>query len=342
MRVLVVGGAGFLGSHLVDRLLAEGHAVDVLDDLSTGRLANLADARATRSSASTRPGDSAGSPGALKFHNLDVRVPELGDLLMRIRPDVAVHLALPSAGPTADVLAETVGGTANLLDAAARCGAAKVVVGLDGPAYYGHVRLRDLPAKEGSLGPPRSPASIAQRAVADLLALFREQRAVEYTALALGSVYGSRQRADRGVVAAFVAARRAGRAAMIEGDGHQTRDFVAVDDVVDALVRSTTRGTGLVVNIGTGVQTSIEAVHDLVCGTPLASATRGPPRDDEIGRFSLSPVRARIHLAWAPWTALADGVGALLAQPVEVVPPAATGDAEGAASPPDAPVGPDA
>jgi UDP-glucose 4-epimerase len=319
MRVLVVGGAGFLGSHLVDRLLAEGHAVDVIDDLSSGSLANLAEARAARSSGGTISGDSGGSPGALKFHNLDVRVPELGDLLMRLRPDVAVHLALPGSGPTADLLAEALGGTANLLDAAARSGTGKIVVGLDGPTYYGHVSLRDLPVKEGALGPARSPASIAQRAVADLLALYREQRALEYTALAFGSVYGPRQRADRGVVAAFLAARRAGRAATVVGDGHQTRDFVAVDDAVDALVRSTTRGTGLVVNIGTGVQTSIGAMHGLVCGTPVASATRVAGRDDEIGRFALSPVRARIHLAWAPWTPVADGVAALLAQPVREV-----------------------
>jgi len=105
MRCLVVGGAGFVGSHVVDRLLAEGHTVDVVDDLSTGSLSNLAVARAEH-------------VGALKFHNVDVRQPELADLLGRLRPEVAVHLALPSSGPAARVLSTALGGTANLLDAA--------------------------------------------------------------------------------------------------------------------------------------------------------------------------------------------------------------------------------
>ncbi len=256
MRSLVVGGAGFVGSHVVDRLLAEGHTVDVVDDLSTGSLSNLAMARAEHI-------------GSLKFHNVDVRQPELADLLGRLRPEVAVHLALPSSGPPARVLSTALGGTANLLDAAVIAGTTKVVVGLDAVAYYGAVPLRELPIKEGTLGTPGSSATIAQRAVADLLALYREQHALEYTALALGSVYGTRQRPAGGVVAAFVAARQAGRPAEVYGTGKQTRDFVAVDDAVDALVRATTRGTGLVVNVGTGVQTSVAALAPAGAGRPV-------------------------------------------------------------------------
>jgi UDP-glucose 4-epimerase len=301
MRVLVVGGAGFLGSHLVDRLLAEEHAVDVVDDLSTGSLANLGEARATH-------------VGALKFHNLDVRVPELSGLLVRLRPDVAVHLAIPARGRGPDVLARSLGGTANLLEAAAGAGVTKIVVGLHGTAYYGQLSLRELPAKEGSRGPAVSATTIAQRAVADLLALYRERHALEYTGLAFGSVYGTRQRPAHGVVAAFIAARRAGRAGEIHGDGRQTRDFVAVDDAVDALVRATTRGTGLIVNVGTGEQTSVNDVYEAVCGLPVSAASRGPARPDEVGRSALSPVRARIHLAWAPWTKVTEGFAGLLAE----------------------------
>jgi UDP-glucose 4-epimerase len=309
MRCLVVGGAGFVGSHVVDRLLAEGHTVDVVDDLSTGTLSNLASARAEH-------------VGSLKFHNVDVRQPELADLLGRLHPEVAVHLALPSSGPGARVLSTALGGTANLLDAAVVAGTTKVVVGLDAVAYYGAVPLRELPIKEGTLGTPVSSATIAQRAVADLLALYRERHSVEYTALALASVYGTRQRADGGVVAAFVAARVAGRPAEIHGTGRQTRDFVAVDDAVDALVRATTRGTGLVVNVGTGVQTSIAALHQQVLGLPLEAALAEPARPGEVERFALSPVRARIHLAWAPWTDLATGVGQLLTELAAAAPPA--------------------
>ena len=301
MRSLVVGGAGFVGSHVVDRLLAEGHTVDVVDDLSTGSLSNLATARAEH-------------VGSLKFHNVDVRQPELTDLLGRLRPEVAVHVALPSSGSPARVLSTALGGTANLLEAAVAAGTTKVVVGLDAIAYYGAVPLRELPIKEGTLGTPGSSATIAQRAVADLLALYRERHALEYTALALANVYGTRQRPDGGVVAAFVAARQAGRPAEIQGTGRQTRDFVAVDDAVDALVRATTRGTGLVVNVGTGVQTTIAALHQQVLGVPLEAAGRAPAREGDVERFALSPVRARIHLAWAPWTDLATGIGQLLAE----------------------------
>ena len=124
MRTLVVGGAGFLGSHVVDRLLAEGHVVDVVDDLSSGSLANLAAARAAH-------------VGSVKFHNLDVRVPELSDLLVRLKPEVAVHLAVPARGSGPDLLGTALGGTANLLDAVVAAGTAKVVVGLDAISYYG-------------------------------------------------------------------------------------------------------------------------------------------------------------------------------------------------------------
>ena len=299
MRSLVVGGAGFLGSHVVDRLLAEGHTVDVVDDLSTGSLGNLAEARAEH-------------VGSLKFHNLDVRVAELGDLLARLRPDVAVHLAVPATGSGPSLLSTALGGTANLLDALVGASTKKVVVGLDGVAYYGPVPLRELPVKEGTLGAAHSIATVAHRAVADLLALYRDRHSLEFTALALGNVYGTRQRSSSGVLAAFIEARRSGGPAEIQGSGRQTRDFVAVDDAVDAVVRATTRGTGLVVNVGTGVQTSINAVHDLVTGRPAATANHAPARPGDVERFALSPVRARIHLAWAPWTDLQSGVASLL------------------------------
>jgi UDP-glucose 4-epimerase len=205
------------------------------------------------------------------------------------------------------------GGTANLLEAAAGAGTQKVVVGLDAVAFYGQVARSELPVKEGTSGAALSAIGVAHRAVADLLGLYRERRNVEFSALTLGSVYGTRQRPTGGVVAAFLAARRAGHTAEIHGDGRQTRDFVAVDDAVDAVVRATTRGTGLVVNVGTGVQTSINDVHSVVLGTPASTARHGPARPGEVGRFALSPVRARIHLAWAPWTDFATGIADLLA-----------------------------
>jgi nucleoside-diphosphate-sugar epimerase len=165
-------------------------------------------------------------------------------------------------------------------------------------SYYGPVPLRELPVKEGTLGPPHSIATIAHRAVADLLALYRDRQAVEFTALALGHVYGTRQRASAGVVAAFAAARRAGLPADVHGTGKQTRDLVAVDDAVDAVVRATTRGTGLVINVGTGVQTSVNELHERVMAAPATGDVRAGPSVRRRA-LALSPVRARIHLARA-------------------------------------------
>ncbi len=301
MDVLVVGGAGFVGSHLVDRLLAEGHRVDVVDDLSSGSLANLAEARAA-------------AGGALKFHHLDVLAEEFDELVARREPEVVVHLAvLARRGSRSATATVTLGGTLNLLDAARRAGVRKVVVGIPARHLYGEVPARELPVKEGHGGPVLGVDGVLVRALVDVLGVYRSEHGLEFTALALGSVYGPRQRPDGGVVACFADAVARRVAPELHGDGRQTRDFVFVDDVVDALVRATERGSGLVINIGTGVQTTVREVYELLGGTvPVRS---GPRRSDEPGRFAVSPVRARIHLSWAPWTMLRDGLAGLVGDP---------------------------
>jgi UDP-glucose 4-epimerase len=146
--------------------------------------------------------------------------------------------------------------------------------------------------------------------VAELLAIYRTEHALEFTGLACSNVYGPRQRPTAGAVAAFVDAETTGQACTIHGDGRQTRDFVYVDDAVDAFVRAAARGSGLIVNVGTGTQTTIRDLQRLVAGG--AEAKRGPFRAGEVGRFAVSPVRARIHLGWEPWTSLADGLDAMV------------------------------
>jgi UDP-glucose 4-epimerase len=299
VRALVVGGAGFIGSHLVDRLLAEEHRVDVVDDLSTGSLANLATARGF-------------AAGALKFHHLDVRAEGLDELIGRREPEIIVHVAALPPGLGDRVAVEcAIVGTLNLLEAACRSGAGKVVVALPAALLYGDVPARELPVKEGHTWEPRSVRGVAARTIADLLAVYRAERGLEFTALALTNVYGSRQRAEDGVVARFAAAAAAGDRAELHGDGRQTRDFVFIDDAVDAFVRAASRGSGLVVNIGTGTQTTIRELHDLVVGGDGPAPRSTAARIGDTGRFAVSPVRARIHLAWEPWTALAAGLDAM-------------------------------
>ena len=294
MSVVVVGGAGFIGSHLVDRLLADDVAVDVVDDLSRGSLGNLADARA--------------AGGALKIHHLDASGAETTSLLGMRRPDVLYHLAaLPRGRVTPTELAGALATTTALLEGARTHGVPKVVVALPAAALYGRPASRDLPLKELPLE-PRGVRGVIARATIDLLATYREQDAVEFTVLAMATVYGPRQRPDAGVVAALAAAAAERRAPTITGDGRQTRDLLYVDDAVDAVVRAGTRGSGLVVNVGTGEQTTIRELWNLLSAGGGSDPLPGPPRPDEIPRFALSPVRARIHLGWSPWTSLDEGL----------------------------------
>lgn len=305
MNVVVIGGAGFIGSHLVDRLLAEDHAVDVIDNLTVGSLANLAEAR--------------GAGGALRIHHLDAASSEAESSIGLRRPDVIFHLALlPRHDAAASAQGEAFMAALATLEAARRHGVAKVVVAIPAAAIYGHPSSKLLPVKEGepSQLEPRDVRGVVARAIVDLLVSYRDLHAIEFTALALASVYGPRQRPTGGVVAGFVAAAAAGRAPTLDGDGRQTRDFVFIDDVVDALVRCGTRGSGLVINVGTGEQTSIADLWSRIARSvdPAIDVepSRGPARLHEVQRFAVSPVRARIHLGWSPWTSLDEGLARLV------------------------------
>jgi UDP-glucose 4-epimerase len=300
MRIAVIGGAGFIGSHLVDRLLAEDHEVDVIDDLSTGSLANLADARAA-SAASTG--------GSLKIHHIDASSSEADSLFGMRRPEVVYHLALFSRSDRS-VRAQGRGFDAALatMESARRHGVTKVVMAVPASALYGQPAAAALPVKEGEIT-PRGVRGVVARAVIDLLSTYRERDMIEFTALALASVYGPRQPATGGVVAAFLAAHQSGVPPSYEGDGRQTRDLVFIDDVVDALVRSGERGSGLVINIGTGVQTTLRDLWAEVGGGTGSTPSLAPARSDDLPRFAVSSVRARIHLGWSPWTSLGDGLG---------------------------------
>ena len=295
MKVLVTGGAGFVGSTLVDRLLAEGHAVDVVDDLSTGRLDNLADARADRRN-------------QLSIHHIDIRQPEMTDLVARRGPEVVFHLAArPGAEPVVDAEV-TVLGTLRVLQGA-KAGGTRKVVFASSAAVYGHADDKHVPIRESHAQRPVSPAGVAKKAAADYLTAYRELHGIEFTALALATVYGPRQ--VRGPVASFAAALLAGQPSTIDGDGQQTRDLLYVDDAVDALVRASERGSGLLVNVGTGRETRVADLFRSIAeqaGVPDAQPEHGDPRPGERRRCALDPGRAKIHLGWSSWTQLDEGI----------------------------------
>jgi UDP-glucose 4-epimerase len=307
MRALVTGGAGFIGSNLVDRLLAEGHEVDVVDDLSTGSLANLADAR--------------GSGGSLRFHNLDVRSHDFVDLLGHRQPEVIFHLAAQADvrvsvdRPVFDAEVNILG-TVQALEGARAAGGAKVVFAASGGTLYGEPDDAHIPVDEHQAHRPLSPYGVSKKSAIDYLVAYRELHGIEFTALALANVYGPRQNphGEAGVVAIFAGNLLAGRQCVIFGDGRQTRDYVYVDDVVDAFARAARRGDGLVMNIGTGQETSVLELYDIVAkaaGSDLAPKA-APLRPGELERSALDPRRAGLHLGWKPWTSLEEGIGAVV------------------------------
>jgi UDP-glucose 4-epimerase len=302
VRVLVTGGAGFVGSTLVDRLLAEGYEVDVVDDLSTGSLTNLTEARAQREHRMT-------------FQRLDVRSPAVRELIAHRKPEVVYHLAaqadvrvsVENPGLDADV---NIVGSLNVIEGALAAGTRKVVFAGSGGTLYGVPE--SVPTREGHPQRPLSPYGISKKAVGDYLHYYREIHGMEFTVLALANVYGPRQdpHGEAGVIAIFAGLLLANERPTIFGDGEQTRDFVFVDDVVDAFARAVDKAGGLIVNIGTGVETSVQQLFDEMArsaGYP-EPARYAPLRTGELRRSALDPGRAAIHLGWKPYTTLEEGV----------------------------------
>lgn len=308
MRTLVTGGAGFIGSTLVDRLLAEGHTVDVIDDLSTGSLANLSGARA-----------SAG--GQLAVHQMDVRSAEVVELMARRRPEVVFHLAAQAdvrvsvAEPVFDAEVNILG-TLRVLEGARAARADRVVFAASGGTLYGEPDSSELPLKESLPHRPLSPYGVSKKAALDYLVAYRELHSLEFAALALANVYGPRQdpHGEAGVVAIFAERILRGQTVTIFGDGEQTRDYVYVDDVVDAFVRAATKGGGLLCNIGTGEETSVNQLYGEMAAQAgvEADVSFRPLRAGELLRNCVDPSRAGIQLGWKPWTDLGQGTAAVL------------------------------
>jgi UDP-glucose 4-epimerase len=306
--VLVTGGAGFIGSHLADRLLAEGHRVISVDDLSTGRIANLAEAR--------------GYGKEFTFFNMDVRAEGLLPLFERHRPEVIFHLAAqsgvrPSLDDPAKDAAINVMGTINVLECATKVEARKVIYAASGGTLYGEPRR--LPAKESAAqaSHPTSPYGISKKVVLDYLGFYQRYRGLDFTACALGNVYGPRQdpHGEAGVIAIFAQRMLAGEPVTIFGDGNQTRDYVFIDDVVHAFVQSMQRGSGKLVNIGTGLEASVNHVFRMLAEITgyTKDPDHGPLPPGELRRIALDISSAPNAIAWKPWTHLEDGLAETVA-----------------------------
>jgi UDP-glucose 4-epimerase len=305
---LVTGGAGFIASHLCDRLLAEGHRVVAIDDVSTGKIANLVEAR--------------GYGKEFTFFNMDIRAEGLSALLERQRPEVVMHLAAQASvktsmdDPSADASVNILG-TLNVLESSRRVGARKVVYAASGGTLYGEPTRFPVKESAAASGRPISPYGISKRTVLDYLAFYERYHGLDWTALALANVYGPRQDpfGEGGVIAIFAAKMLAGEAPTIFGDGEHTRDYVFVDDVVHAFALAAESGSGQLVNVGTGVASSTNTVFRM-----LADITQyqgdpgyGPERQGDLRRNVLDVRRAQTAIGWRPWTHLEDGLGETVA-----------------------------
>jgi UDP-glucose 4-epimerase len=304
-KAVVTGGAGFIGANLVDRLVDDGTEVLVVDDLSTGRLERLAEARRS---------------GRLTLHQLDVRAPELGDVLSRFEPEVVFHQAAQISvrnsveDPVNDASINVVG-TVSVLLASAEAGAARVVFASSGGATFGDVDV--FPTPETSPRRPESPYGVSKKVVDDYLRYFHDSHGLDFVSLGYANVYGPRQdpHGEAGVIAIFTQRMLRGEPCTIYGDGSQRRDYVYVEDVTDACVRAAERGGGVYLNVGTGRETSVNDLFGMLkrlTGARL-DASYADPKAGDIARSCLDPSAAKARLGWEPWTTIEDGLARTVA-----------------------------
>ncbi|MCC6177667.1 MAG: GDP-mannose 4,6-dehydratase [Chloroflexi bacterium] len=294
MRALVTGGAGFIGSHLVDMLVAGGHDVAVVDNLATGNVRNV-------------------HPRA-RFFATDVVAPEIGPVLDDVRPEVVFHLAAQSSvkvstdRPIHDASVNVVG-LVNLLEACSRCGVRKVVFASSG-ATYGNPRY--LPLDEEHPQWPESPYGISKLVSEHYLRYYALDRGVTFTALRYGNVYGPRQDpyGEAGVVAIFTRQLLDGGVPTIHWDGEQTRDYVYVEDVARANLLAATRGDGQRFCIGTGRGTTVNEIYSLLCRAigRIVEPAHAPRRPGDLRSAYFDCARAQVELGWKASVPLAVGL----------------------------------
>lgn len=293
--VLVTGGAGFIGSHVVDMLLADGHSVTVIDDLSSGDLSNL--------------------PRGIPFHRLDIRSDDARKVIAELRPEILIHTAAQMSvresmtDPAFDT-AVNVYGLVNILQAFHGGKLPYFVFTSTGGAIYGEQET--FPADEDHRKEPESVYGLSKLAGELYLDLWRRQFGLRYAALRLGNVYGPRQNphGEAGVVAIFYKKLFKGETPVINGTGEQTRDFVYVKDVAGAVLAAVKREVVGVFNVGTSVETSVNELYKEILRTSGTSikSEYGPAKSGEQMRSLIAIHKAKAELGWEPTYSLSRGL----------------------------------
>jgi len=295
MKVLVTGGAGFIGSHVVDLFVAEGHQVVVVDDLSTGKEENL-------------------NPEA-RFYRVDIRSSELEKVFATEKPEVISHHAAKAnvrESMEKPILYAEVNilGSLNLLELSRKYGVRKIIYASTGGAVYGEPQY--LPVDEDHPINPLDPYGASKHHVEHYLYLYRANYGLAYTVLRYPNVYGPRQDpyGEAGVVAIFAHQMLQNRQAVINGSGEQERDFVYVGDVARSNLLALERGDGGIYNLGSGIGTSINEIFDRLKAITgyQGDKVHGPPKPGEVFKIRLDASRAREELGWVPQISLEEGL----------------------------------
>ena len=295
MKILVTGGAGFIGSHLVDRLVQEGHEVVVVDDLSTGKRRNL--------------------NRAAEFYKRDVQGSRLDGVFRRERPVVLIHLAAQMnirrsvEDPLFDAQVNILG-TLNVLDQAVRYGTRKIIFASSGGAIYGEQDV--FPAPESHPTRPLSPYGISKLTGEYYLAYHQRVSGIHSVSLRFSNVYGPRQDpyGEAGVVAIFTQKMLAGEQPIINGNGRQTRDFIYMDDVVEAHLAALGKDVQGIYNVGTAHETSVNELFIKLVDLTKSGCKQlyGPAKKGEQARSVVDASKLRQELGWEPRVSLDEGL----------------------------------
>lgn len=295
MKVLVTGGAGFIGSHLVEKLLAEKCDVVVLDNLHTGLLENV--------------------PTDVTFINMDIQEPALENLLIQERFDMVVHLAgqtMVNVSVHDPLLDESINihGTVRLLEACRKSGVQRIIFASTAAVYGG---IEALPIEETASLQPMSFYGLSKLTVEKYLALYHQLYGLQYAALRFANVYGERQGdgGEGGVISIFAKNAAKGSALTVFGDGGQTRDFIYVGDIAAGIYRALISDSDHgVYNLGTNTEVSVNEMISTLqeVGAGKLQVDYQEPRLGDIYRSMLSNQKARTYLDWKPQTSLKDGL----------------------------------
>ena len=297
MKVLVTGGAGFIGSHIVDALIEHGHDVAVVDDLYTGSISHV-------------------NPGA-RLYRVSICDRDLADVFEQERPDVVNHHAAQTVvtrsveEPAFDAQVNILG-SVNVITTCVRFGVPRLIYASSGGAVYGEPQY--LPVDEHHPVNPLSQYGISKHTVEHYLYLYGQHYGLDYVALRYSNVYGSRQnpRGEAGVVAIFAGLMLKGQRPTIFGAGDKTRDYTHVSDIVSANLLAMEHGERAIYNIGTGVETSDQEMFDALAralgydDTPIYA----PYRTGEVRRICLDTSLAQRELGWSPRLSLEQGLAA--------------------------------